>query len=734
MGEEQHSFISAVMGELSRRKVLKTLGAYAVGVFVVLQLMDAAVEPLRLPDWLPTAVVVGLILGFPVVFILAWQFDITGHGVKRTSDDSLLGKGQTFSLFAAMLVATGGLAAGFYHYYAGVFEESGAVQSAASEAPRNFSAPENSIAVLPFTDLSEGRNQEHLSDGMAEEILNLLAQVDGLHVAARTSSFAFRNPQKDIRDIGRALNVATVLEGSLRTSGNRIRLTAQLINVEDGYHIWSQTFDKELDDVFALQDEVASAIADALVDSFEGLRDESPMTRTQNLAAFEAYRTGRLHWWRRTPAELQEAIQLFAEALEHDARYAPAYAAIADSWILLSLYGNVDRMRAIDRAMPMIEKALALDPESSEAYAALGLARMEIGQHDSAESALRQAVRLNDAYIPARLWLANLLGSTGRIGEQAVVLRDAMAIDPLNELLAVNYAGNMSSRGEYTEAKQLLNDLIMVKPDSSGLLRSYSNLSMQSGELVKGWELARRAYDLDPDSPVTVQTLAQTWMELGDYEQSRSLLQEALDANGENRDLKSQYFWLLVLDGQLEEARSMAREIFGEDIDALPENYQRYYHFHMGMVNVVGGDLRAALVEFEQAIDPGEFTKFDGDRLFTLTMAAFLHRQVGDPAMADQRLAEAEQALNRARINGVDHGDLYYQQSVIDVLKDDLDAAVADLNQAYERGWRQAWVLEIDGRLDPLRGRPDFIEFQQTIQDDLRRARDEISQKTFTQL
>ena len=324
MGEERKSFIAAVMGELSRRKVLKTLGAYAVGVFVVLQIMDPMMQIVPLPTWMPTLIVVGLVFGFPLVFLLAWAFDFTGQGVERTADASLLAPGQTFALFSIMLLGTGGLAYAFYTYYDGVVDAPG------SEAPvtfveqdtRNFKAPENSIAVLPFTDLSETGNQAYLSDGMAEEILNLLAQVEGLHVAARTSSFAFREPEEDIRDIGRALNVSTVLEGSLRTSGNRMRLTAQLINVEDGYHIWSQTFDREMTDVFSVQDEVASAIADALVENFAGLQDDLPTTRPQNLEAYNAYKAGRELWWQRTPESLELAIQLFAEALEHalDAR------------------------------------------------------------------------------------------------------------------------------------------------------------------------------------------------------------------------------------------------------------------------------------------------------------------------------------------------------------------------------------------------------------------------------
>jgi TolB-like protein/Flp pilus assembly protein TadD len=725
MGEERQSFFSAVMAELSRRKVLKTVGAYAVGVFVILQIMEPLAEALRFPDWLLTSVVVTLILGFPIVFALAWQFDITGEGIRRTSDSNLLGAGQRFALFSLLLIATGGLAFSFYEYFGSMSEQAeGAPTTLVSE--RSFSAPENSIAVLPFRDLSAERDQEYLSDGLAEEILNLLAQVEGLQVAARTSSFAFRDREDDIRTIGQALNVRTILEGSLRTSGNQVRLSAQLVNVEDGYQIWSQTFERELNDIFALQDEVANAIATSLVDNFTGLEAEAPTARTENIAAFEAYRAGRLHWWRRTPQELERAIALFGEALQHDPQFAPAYAALADSYILLSLYGDSNRMRAVQRAQPYIEKALALDPESAEAYAALGLARMEIGQSTSAESSLRQAIRLNEAYVPARLWLSNVLGNTGRIGEQALVLEEAMAVDPLNELLAINYAGNLNSRGNYEEASDMLRSLLLVKPDSTNLLRTYSSIAFFNGDLVQGWTLARQAYDIDPDSPQVIQMLSKAWLELGNTERAEELLQEAMDIAADNMELKGQYFQLLLLDGRLEEAESMVRDIFGSDVDVLPDNFQRYYHQQMGLIRLVARDLPSALVEFEMAIDPEENGAFKGDQLFNLTAAAFLHDVVGDPQLAEERLAQAERALNRARVNGLDNPDIYYNESVIDVLHEDYEGAVQALQAAYERGWRQTWVLDIDGRLEPLHEMPAYIELRQTIEQDIQQARAEI--------
>lgn len=390
------------------------------------------------------------------------------------------------------------------------------------------------------------------------------------------------------------------------------------------------------------------------------------------------------------------------------------------------------RMRAVDRAMPMIEKALALDPESAEAFAALGLARMEIGQYASAESALRQAIRLDEVYVPARLWLSNLLGNTGRIPEQAVVLQEAMVIDPLNELLAVNYAGNLNSRGDYEAASGLMSDLLLVKRDSPNLLRSYSSMALYHGELVQGWELAKRAYDLQPESPAVISALAKAWLEVGNVERAEELLQEAMALASENNDLRGQYFFLLLIDGRLEEAESLVRDIFGTDIDALPEVFQRQYHHQMGLIRLMGENLPLALLEFEQAIQPNSRKVFDERQLFALTASSFLHGAVGDPFVAEQRLAEAEETLGRARENGVDNPDLYYTQSIIDILKNDFGGAVSALQTAYDKGWRQLWVLEIDRRFDPLRTMPDFIELKLNIEGDLQAARAQIESRLVT--
>lgn len=732
--KEGQSFLSAVLTELNRRKVLRTVGAYAVGVFVVLQLMDAAVEPLRLPDWLPTLVVIVLILGFPLVFILAWQYEITPGGVKKTSTAGLLTRTQTSMLFSMMMLGMVGLGYGFYGYYSNVFIMGGlnGASTLVSEQ-RAFVAPENSIAVLSFADLSQQGDQTYFSDGVAEEILNLLAKIDGLHVAARTSSFAFRDLDTDIREIGRLLNVATVLEGSIRKSGDQIRLTAQLINVADGYHIWSETYDRKLDDVFAIQDEIASAIASALVDSFVGL-DTKPAGRTSNLAAFEAYRTGRLHWWRRSPDELQNAITLFAKALEHDPAYAPAYAAMADSWMLLSLYGNLTTMKATERAMPMIEKALEIDPESAEAFAALGLARWQIGQRDAAESALRQAVKLDENYIPAYLWLGGLMGDLGRLPEERQILQQAMVIDPLNELLAINFAGNLTAQGDYPAGKALLQDLLALKPDSATLLRFISGIASQSGDLVDSWKYARKSFELEPESPTVIQTMAAAWDNVGATDRAEQLLLDGLELASDNSAIRGNYFFILLKQGRFEEADRLLKEQYGDSVEGLPPQLQQNYFYQRSMISLLRGEIDIGGKFLEQAIGEEVNQGWDGMLMTAMTMSSALLGVTGNIELAEQRLAEAERAVRRARINGVDHSGIHYTASSIQALKGNSAAALVSLQLAYDRGFREIWALEVDFRLDSLRQEPQFIAIMHQIERDIAEARSEVETLTLAAL
>jgi tetratricopeptide (TPR) repeat protein len=394
--------------------------------------------------------------------------------------------------------------------------------------------------------------------------------------------------------------------------------------------------------------------------------------------------------------------------------------------LLLASYGNITQMKAIERAQPMIEKALAIDPESAEAFAALGLARWQIGQTNSAESALRQAISLNEDYVPARLWLGGLLGDLGRIPEQAMVLQEAMAIDPLNELLAVNYASNLFSQGDYESTRDLMSGLIQLKPDSSMLLKTMANFAYSNGDLVESWEYARRSYELEPESPQIINAMAQAWLNLEEYDRAEEILKEGLALASDNGELKIQYFFLMLVSERMEEAEQMVKEQFGQDIETLPEQFQRFYHYQMGLIHLLKGNFNPARDELRLAINPDEAGQFDGNQILSMLVVSYLNEKLGDSEAAEERLASAERLVRRARINGIDHAYIYYTESSIHALRGEAQEAIVSLREAYNRGWRQKWLLDMDGRMEILWDEPEFIAIKQQIEDDVKRARAEV--------
>ncbi len=584
---------------------------------------------------------------------------------------------------------------------------------------------DNSLAVLPFVNMSSDPEQEFFADGMTEELLNMLAGIPKLRVTARTSSFFFKGKNMPISQIAETLNVKHILEGSVRRSGNKIRITAQLVDARSDRHLWSKTYDREMEDIFTIQDEVAAAIADALLDSFEDL-ELNPVSRTRSLAAFEAYRYGRLRWWRRSVDELNLAIELFNQAIEHDPGFAPAYAALADSWMLLVMYGDMHIEKGSELAEPMIEKALELDPESAQAYAALGLSRLITGQKEEAEYALRQAIALDSSYIPAYLWMSALLSDLGRIPEEGAILLKAMAMDPLNELLTINYAENLQARGDNQGAKSALESLIRLQPNHAGLLVSLSSVTLKSGKLVEAWKAARQAYELEPENVVVIIAMAAAWMELGEFEQAENVWLAGLEHNKESVELKVQYLTMLLIEGRTDDAERVMRPLFGNDVGSLPEGYQRTYHYFMGLLSGVKGEFPSMRDHFERVIDPVVDQLYDRNQIFVLTTASMINTHLGESKTAENQLLTAERVVGHARVDGIDNANIYYSATSLFALRGDKERALQTLQLAYDKGFRQDWILEQDGRMDILRDEPEFIAIRQQITDDIEQARMEV--------
>jgi serine/threonine-protein kinase len=290
-----------------------------------------------------------------------------------------------------------------------------------------------SIAVLPFTNLSADKEQEYFCDGMAEEIINALTQVEGLRVVARTSAFSFRGKEIDIREIGRKLNVETVMEGSVRKSGNRLRITAQLINVTDGYHLWSERYDREMQDIFAVQDEISLTIVDKL--KVKLLKEEKAKLvkrYTDDPEAYSLYLKGRYFWYRRYEGGLQKGIECFQQAINQDPLYALAYVGIADCYNQFGLWGFLPPKEAYPKAKVACAKALEIDNTLAEAYASLGWIKMFYDwDWAEAEKAYKRAIELNPNYATVHYYYGLYLGAIGRGIEAVAEVKKSVELDPL---------------------------------------------------------------------------------------------------------------------------------------------------------------------------------------------------------------------------------------------------------------------------------------------------------------
>ncbi len=402
--------------ELQRRKIVQRALLYGIVAWVVIQAADIVIPALNIPEWGVSLVVVLLALGFPVAMILAWMFDRPSEVISGQRRPP---------------------------------------QSARDRRGDEEDAGPRSIAVLPFVNMSDDKENEYFSDGMTEEILNALAKVPDLRVASRTSSFAFKGKVQDVLQIADELRVDTVVEGSVRKAQNRVRVTAQLINADDGYHLWSETYDRDLEDIFKVQDEIARSIVDALKLELVGEEKEHLVSpETEDVEAYTLYLKGRFFFNRYQETDLRRSLDHYAQALTHDPGYGRAYAGMADTWMQLA-DDWVAPETAYPEAKAAAEKAIELDDSLAEAHTARGkvLGWFE-WDFDGAELALRRAVASNPRYADAHWGLASVLPSNGQMEAAIEEARTALSLDPLSGIFSYWLARFLYFARRYGEARE----------------------------------------------------------------------------------------------------------------------------------------------------------------------------------------------------------------------------------------------------------------------------------------
>jgi TolB-like protein/Tfp pilus assembly protein PilF len=494
----------SLLTELKRRKVFRVAGAYLVVGWLLIQVAATVLPQFDVPAWAPRMVTLLVALGFPIALVMAWALDVTPEGVRV--DTNSKGSKPLIAVAVALVV----LALGWY--FRGHVEHPKTTPAAVAAAPTTpvaNVAPQKSIAVLAFTDLSPEHNQEYFSDGMAEEILNALAQVKDMKVAGRTSSFFYKGRNEDLRTIGKALDVANVLEGSVRKQGDKVRITAQLIRSEDGFHLWSESYDGDLKDVFALQEKIARAITDQLQVVLQGDQKTRLIpVSTSNPEAYSLYLQATSIFDRRDAPHFADAVASLQQAIALDPKYARAHSRLATIYTAMGSYIQVDPGKNNAMAIAEANAALALDPTLAEPHAALGLTYgKQPGGYLRQREEFERAIALDPDDVISNFWYGLSLVMSGYRAAGIARFDHALAVDPMMPNV-VRWRGIMYAfDGDNVRAEQFLD-----RARSFGLPiadRELADIAFQHGDreaAIRKWADGTRylLQGLPPGSPETL--------------------------------------------------------------------------------------------------------------------------------------------------------------------------------------------------------------------------------------
>ena len=497
--------LSGFLAELKRRHVIRVAGVYTVAAWGVFQVVKTIFETLDLPRWTSTLTLVLLVLGLPVVLAVSWIFERNARGELVVTPDAPEGQAAPAArpglgrldmlLLAAMVVVVGLAGAQIGGYLGG-----------GRATILGVGAPEKSVAVLPFVMFSAQKDSDYFADGLTEEVINSLAQVPDLKVAGRTSAFYFKGKNEDLREVGKRLGVAHVVEGSVRREGDRLRVTAQLISVKDGFHIWSKTYDRRMDDAFAIQSEIGQAVAEALKTKLDMKGQAAGLKRDP--AAYQLEITSRAHLRRRGLEDLQAARAGYERLMAMEPENARAYAGYARSTITLAQnHMNIDFGEAQRVSEAAIDKALKLDPNSSEVWLARATINRTLGiriggaRFDKAfDESVRKAAVLDPRSSEAQTLLATRLYESGQPAEALTAARKAVALDPLSRAALMSLAKSLRQVGNLAEAEHHYRAVTELYPDFSEGGYELGMTLAEAGKLDKAepWLKAAAAQGVDP--------------------------------------------------------------------------------------------------------------------------------------------------------------------------------------------------------------------------------------------
>jgi adenylate cyclase len=512
---EQRSPIG-LLHKLRKRKIVQWAVAYLAGAWLVLEVVGLLADHLDWPAPVFRVVLGCLGVGLVAALVVAWYHGEQGR--QRVTGPELIMMAGIFVLAGGVVALAGRGASG----PDGVARDSTPPTPAAPSATP-ATVEEGSIAVLPFVNMSPDPDQEFFSDGLTEELLNVLAQVPGLKVAARTSSFYFKDRNVPVDSVARLLRVAHVLEGSVRKANDRIRITAQLIEAESGYHVWSETYDRTLDDIFAVQDEIARTVLAALRVRLPGQTGEPLISRpTASTEAYNQYLLGRYHWNRRERANVERAVEYFEEAIDLDPAFASAHAGLADAYSILGYYQFMAPDEAFGKAAEAARRALELGPDNPDAHVAHAYVELHHGWNwPEAEAGFRRALELNPGSADAHRFFALYHAAVGRLDRSVTAAATAVELDPISPITHRGLGRHHYFRGEYDQALARQDSALEIESDFFPALFLAGQIHIVREEYEAALGALGRAESVDPESPIVGALIAHVLGRSGREDEAR---------------------------------------------------------------------------------------------------------------------------------------------------------------------------------------------------------------------
>lgn len=560
--------------ELKRRNVYRVGIAYIVVAWLALQALDIVVPILRAPEWFSQLILILLVIGLPFALIFAWAFEMTPEGLKREKDvdrtESITHEtGQTLNriIIGVLAVAVGVLL--IDKFFLGDASVEPVAGSATSEAFEVTTTSSPSIAVLPFANMSADESSVYFSDGLADTLLHMLAQIREIRVAARTSSFQFRDQNTDIKEIASALNVRTILEGSVQRAGNKVRVTAQLIEADTGYHLWSGNYDRDMDDIFGIQDEIANEVVAALKVSLLGESVEKLKKHdTDNVEAYTEYLLAINDLSQFSFESLGRAERHFREAVRLDPNYALAWARLGDTYLQTAETGAGASGPMLDAARDAASRALAIDPDLAAALAVLGRAEVRSGNDEVGEQLLLRAVTLEPNDITAKRYYARALMFQLRPDEAIAQLEQVLALDPLSGEAHNQLSVALKLLDRYDESSEANRRILEISPNSPVGYYREAELEYSRGNWANAIVMAMKALRMDPDDPEIA-------MMIGDYYVAMEMLGDARRWYDRSSEIDAQHAvsrasplaLRIIEDNDTKAAAQLARQLLDEGLD-----------------------------------------------------------------------------------------------------------------------------------------------------------------------